>query len=469
GLDMELGQDFAIPARSAAGLSIGASIDRARISRQQAAREFTRTTLARRAPGDLIVRFTETNLDGSISEISIYEGDSKSLVRIVRITTWPNGNLLLDAIEDEIVVHVGADLANESDDVWQSLRSEIRFSGGAVLAREIDLSDQGGFVDDVRAEVVSSYRPRPDHPRLIDVVSTLVVDLHAIADESDDRFASIDRVTQFNGVSHDGLNPRVMEAVQFEIPVAEGEEPCGGTLSREIQFRQDRALRSWTDTASFSCDGGGSLSREVVYADGSFDALTLTEDTQGIVHLDAEQRDGTRTVGSFDESAHSFQFTTTYPDGADPVQSAVQGSTNADETEWQLDEQVSFADGFIEKNHLEGSEGSNGSTLSGTHAGRDETVEFELESNLDETMLSGWVENDQDQRIEFTLEQLTDGSVLLDFVATEPGIRVEGHLEVGPDGCGSGSLTITEDGATVTIDVTFCDGELDDEPVLAGN
>ncbi|RKZ13335.1 hypothetical protein DRQ53_13480, partial [bacterium] len=41
GLDMELGQDFAIPARSAAGLSIGASIDRARISRQQAAREFT--------------------------------------------------------------------------------------------------------------------------------------------------------------------------------------------------------------------------------------------------------------------------------------------------------------------------------------------------------------------------------------------------------------------------------------------
>ena len=470
GLDMELGEDFSIPAGSAAELSIAASIGRARSTRERALDEIPHAQMARRAPGDLIVRFTETNLDGSVSEISIYEGDSDSVVRVVRITTWPNGNLLLSAIEDEIVIDLGADRESGADDIWQSLRSEIRFAGGAVLSREIDLSDQGGFVDDVRASIVSTWRPRPNHPRLIDVVSTLVVDLHAISDENDDRFVGVDRITRLEGVAHDGGSPRVVESVQFEEPVAEGDEPCGGTLSRDIRFRQDRALRSWIDTASFACAGGGSLSREIVYADGSFDALTLTEDAQGIVHLDAEARDGTKTVGSFDEAAHSFEFTTTSPEGFDPVRRAVQGTTNEDETEWQLDEQVNWADGFVEVNHLEGSEGPQGHRLAGSHAGREETVEFELESNLDETMLSGWIENDQEQRIEFSVEELPDGSALLDFVATEPGVRVEGHLELGPDGCGIGTLTITENGTTVTVEVTFCDGELEnDDAILAGN
>ena len=402
--------------------------------------------------------------------ISIYEGDTDNVVRIERSTTWPNGNLLLVAVEDEILIDLGADRELEDDDVWLFLNSEIRFHGGASLAREIDLRDQGGLVDGVSAPIVSTYRPRPNHPLLVDVVSTLIIDLHMIDDESDDRFRSVDRTTRFSGVAHDGGSPRVIESVEFEQPVAEGEEPCGGSLSRDIRFRQDRALQSWTDTASFACDGGGSLSREIVYADGSFDSLTLTEDTQGIVHLDATERNGTTTEGSFDDAANTFEFTTNYPAGFDPVRRAVQGSTNEAETAWQLDEQVTFADAFVERNHLEASENHSGRKLSGSHEGRDETVEFELESNLDETMLAGWIENDLDQRIEFSVEQLSDGSALLDFVATEPGLRVEGHLELDPSGCGNGTLTITENDATVTIEVTFCDGELEnDDAILAGN
>ena len=472
GLDMELGEGFSLSAGNAAQLSAGASIARAQQTHQWAARELELMDeqFARRAPGDLIVRFTETNLDGSVSQISIYEGDTENVVRIERLTTWPNGNLLLSAIEDEILVDLGADRESEADDVWLFLHSEVRFNGGASLAREIDLREQGGLVDDVRASIVSTYRPRPDHPRLVDVVSTLVVDLHLIADENDDRFLSIDRVTRFSGVAHDGGSPRVEESLEFEQPVAEGEEPCGGTLRREIRFRSDRGLRSWIDTASWACTGGGSLSREVVYADGSLDALELIEDAQGIVHLSAIGRDGTTTVGEFDELAHTFEFATSYPEGADPVQRAVQGSTNENETAWELDEQVTFVDGFVERNHLSASATASGRTLSGSHAGRDESVTFELRTDLDETMFSGYVENDQQQRIEFAVEKLADGSALVFFVATEPGLRVEGHLEIDPSGCGNGTLTITENDTTVTIEVSFCDGDLEnDEAILAGN
>jgi hypothetical protein len=471
GLDMELGEEFTLPASSAAQLNAGATIGRAIETRQHATREleFMDELFARRAPGDLIVRFTETNLDGSVSQISIYEGATENVVRIERLTTWPQGNLLLTAIEDKILVDLGADRESEADDVWLYLHSELRFNGGASLAREIDLRDQGGLVDDARASIVSTYRPRPDHPRLVDIVCTLVIDLHSIADESDDRFLSVDRITRFSGVAHDGGSPRVDESIEFEQPVAEGEDPCGGTLRRDIRFREDRALRSWTDTASWACEGGGSLSREVVYADGSLDALTLTEDAQGIVRLNATRRDGTTAVGEFNEAAHTFEFATSYPEGSDPIRRAVQGSTNENETAWQLDEQVSFSDGFVERNHLAATEDANGRTLSGTHQGRDESVEFQLQSNLDETMLSGYVQNDQDQRIEFSIEQLADGSALLDFVATEPGLRVEGHLELDPSGCGNGTLTITENDATVTIEVSFCDGDLEnDEAILAG-
>lgn len=470
GLDMELGEGFALPPASVAELGVGATIHRGVRTHDRAAREFTTSSVARRAPGDLIARFTETNFDGSVSQISIYEGEFPHEVRIERLTTWPQGNLLLTAIEDEIVVDLGDDLLSAADDVWQSLSSEIRFNGGASLARAVDLREQGGFVDGVRASIVSTWRPRPNHPVLVDVTSTLVVDLHRIASEADDRFVSIDRLTRFAGTAHDGQSPRVLEALVLEQPVAEGERPCGGTLNRQIHFRRDRALRSWTDGASWACGGGGTLSRAIVHADGGVDAITLTDAGDGVVRLDAEGRDGTITVGSFEHDAHVFEFTTTYPDGADPVERSVQGSTDPEATAWQLDEQVTYLDAFVERNHLEASETAQGRSLAGSHTGREETVRFELTSTPDDTRMAGWVENDRDQRIEFEIEQFTDGGALIDFVATEPGLRVEGHLEADPTGCGNGTLTITEADATVTLEVSFCHGELEnDEAILAGN
>lgn len=472
GLDMELGEDITSMPGSAIELSAGARIARTVRGARHAARELAvqQDGLAKAivtAPGDLLFTFTETNLDGSQSVFEVYQGEPDAVVRVLRVTTWPNGNLLLDSIRDEIFVDRGADYDSEADDVWLSLESAIAFKGGATLTRTIDAREQGGLADDVRVEMVSRYAPRPNHPRLVDVVTTLTADLHLLSEEDDDRFVSIERTTRLSGTAHDGGMPRVIESLAPEMPVAEGEEPCGGELSREIHFRNDRALASWIDSAMWACEGGGNLSRTVTYADGGVDQITLSENAQGIVTLSASNRDGASVDGSYDPALGSFEITTTYPQGSDPVSEAVQGTVTEDETEWQLDAQITYADGFVERNHLEGQESGDELRLAGTHEGRDETVSFELQSNRDETLQSGWVENDREERIEFTLETLTDGSRLLDFVATEPGVRVVGHLEVDPDGCGNGTLEVTEDGNTVTITIEYCEG--DDEPVLAGN
>ncbi len=467
GLDMELGEGFEIPDTGARDLSAGATLVRAHRAKAATQRIPAMDTLARRAPGDLIVEFTEENADGSVTVVRIFEGDTADVVRVTRSTTWPDGNLLLAAIDDEILVDVGDDPVDESDDVWLFLQSTISFVGGQSLSRTIDLQDQGGLQDDAVVEIVSIFEPRPDHPRLVDIVSTLTVDVGLLADEADDRFVRVERVTHLSGTAHDGNSPRVVESLVPEVPVAEGEEPCGGTLERDSFFRQDRALKRWTDRASWSCDGGGQLSRALVYADDTEDSVTITEDAQDVVTLEALERDGTETDGSYDPATRGFEFTTVYPAGSDPVQRAVQGSTNADETEFMLAEQVTYLDGFVERNELSGVESADGRTLSGSHDGRDESLDFELSSNLDETRLEGWIENDQQQRVEFAAEDLPDGSRLLDFTATEPGVTVVGHLEAGPDGCGTGTLEITEDGTTVTIEFEFCDDDLDESAILA--
>lgn len=468
GLDMELGDSFDVPDAGDLGLSASAMLVRGNKSAARA-KDLPQIGMARRAPGDLLASFTENNLDGSVSTINIYEGDAANVVRVTRDTEWPNGNLILSSIGDEIIIDLGPDADSESDDVWLFLRSELVFNGGQRLIRVIDLQEQGGLHANDQVEVVSTFVPRPNHPRLVDVVTTLVIDVATLEDEDDDLFVSIDRVTTFNGTAYDGRSPRVVESLAPEMPVAEGEEPCGGQLSRETWFRNDRALQSWVDSASWSCEGGGQLSRAITYRNGSQDAVTITEDAQGVVTLDAINRDGTEVDGSYDPNQHSFEITTVYPAGSDPVQASAQGSTNADETEWTLSEQITFLDGFVESNSLSGREDENGTTLSGSHVGRDESVDFALSANADETILEGWVENDQEQRVEFTAEELPDGSALLDFVATEPGLRVVGHLESDPDGCGTGTLEITENDITVTIDFDYCDGELEDDSILAGN
>jgi len=469
GLDMELGDGFDIPEDNF-GLSASAMLVRGGHAAAKTKRIPTMENASlHRAPGDLIASFTENNLDGSVSTINIYETDSADVVRVTRDTEWPNGNLILESIADEILIDLGNDLDSDADDSWLYLNSEIVFVGGQSLTRVIDLQEQGGLEPNAQIEVVSTFVPRPNHPRLVDVVSTLVIDVATLEDEDDDLFVSIDRVTTFSGVAHDGNSPRVIESLVPEIPVAEGEEPCGGTLSRMTWFREDRALKSWNDSANWSCDGGGQLSRAIVYADDSQDAVTITENAQGVVTLETIERDGTEIDGTYDPNDRSFEITTVFPAGSDPVQSTVSGSTNEDETSFSLSEQITYLDGFVESNTLNGSETESGSNLNGEHVGRDETVSFDLSSNADETRLEGWVENDQEERIEFTAEELPDGSALLDFVATEPGLRVVGHLESDPTGCGTGTLEITENDATVVITFDFCEGDLDEDPILAGN
>jgi len=463
GLDMELGTEMPQFAQSV-DYTLGMRLASAARTTQRS--ELYPALHKSSDPGDVLYEETRTNLDGSVTTLRVIQDSPESVVMVEAVTDWPNEHLLLDQTRDAFVVDRGMDYESDTDDVLFSLRSELDFNNGSRLERYADERANGGIRDDARIDVTSLFTNRPGHPLLLSVESHFVFDVHSLADESDDRFVSVSRLSRFRGEAHDGGQPRVEESLSPEIPVAEGEEPCGGTGRRFIAFARWSNVEDWTDEASFACAGGGSLSRTINYADGSLAAVSVTENAAGIVNLRVDERDGSVSTGSFDPSAGSFSVQTTYPAGSDPVERSIDGESNADGSDWSLDEEIEYLDGFVERNHLEGRELADRKELSGSHAGRDETVEFDLASNLDGTQLEGTISNDRGESLEFAVELLPDLSRIIDFVAVNPTTRVEGHLEIGADGCGSGTLVVEEGGSRATVEIEFCHDEITDD---AGN
>jgi hypothetical protein len=465
GLDMELGTE--LPALDAAGpYTLGSRLAMAAHTAQRDDLRVHMQKAGDPAPGDILYEETRTNLDGSVTTLRVIQDAPLSVVKVEEVTNWPNGHLLLDETRDEFVIDRGADLGGGSDDVLFSLLSELRFNNGASLSRWIDERADGGIVSDARVDVQSSFRARPNHPRLVDITTNFVVDVHQLDDESDDRFVSADRLTRFRGNAHGGGSPRVVETLAPESPVAEGEEPCGGHASRSIAFASWSRLVDWNDQASLSCDGGGMLSRAINYADGTSADATIAESAEGIVTLELNDRAGIHTTGSFDQNTGTFAIATQFPQGYDPVLRSIEGQSNSDGSDWSLDEEIQYADAFVERNHLEGRVMASGKELAGSHAGRDETVEFELSSNLDETRYEGWIRNDRDESLEFAVEILSDLSRIVDFEAQDATTRVVGHLVIDADGCGTGTIEVYEAGNHASIEVEFCGERLSDD---AGN
>jgi hypothetical protein len=468
GLATELGGALPTQADAQGAASLGARLASASAQTQQACSQVAQLQVAAAKdaapardpqPGDLLYHAISHNLDGSISEISVYQDAPAPVVRIELVTTWPATHPLLRSAQETVALDRGADLPSSADDVWLSYRGELTFAGGQRLIRAVDERNSGGLRSGDRVSVVSTWLPRPGHPRLIDVVTTLEVDVHELADPSDDRFVRADRLTRFTGTAHGGGSPRVEESLVPSSPVAEGQTPCGGHLSRHIVFAQESALQSWLDTADWTCGGGGELSRRIEYADATVAALTLQESSPGVYDLSATERDGTTTSGSFDRGAGTFSLDTRYAQGQDPVRRQIGGRTLAEGSGFELDSNVTWADAFVEHDHLMVQPDAGGRLLTGTHDGRDGHVAVSLRTNADDTDLLGHVENDRGAVLDFHVEVLADGGRLLDFTAVDALRTVRGHLEVDAAGCGHGTLEITEGGNRAEIDVDFCHGE----------
>ena len=472
GLQVELGDQIQLDSQTASTASIGRRLLDSRRGIERVNQELRihqqDSQKSDPLPGDLLFRYTEQNLDGSSSTVSVYQDTPLSVVKVEFVTQWPTGHLLLSRASETVYVDRGTDFEDEGDDTWLSYEGELIFAGGASLLRSIDERANGGIQDDARIQLVSRFRPNANHPRLLEIRSVLEIDIHDLDRENDDRFVSAERRITFKGVAHDGGSPRVVESFTPENPLAEGEEPCGGSLSRDVRFRLDRRLASWTDSAAWACAGGGELRREIDFADGSTAYVQITEGMDGIVELDALERDGTRTTGSFDEVAGTFSISTQYPAGGEIVSRSISGKTLSNG--WELDEQIEYDDGFVELNHLVGIEDANGKQLRGSHVGRDESFEFLFTSNADETVFTGMVENDQNQSYEFVIELFDDGSRSVKFTAIDNDITVVGELMVDAEGCGEGFLLVTEGSNTVRIEVSFCDRQLvdEDEGIVVG-
>ncbi len=461
GIEMEFGSELPDLNLGVAEYTLGARLAQSR--RSHPARAARAPQIAGKDFGDLLYQDTEENFDGSITVISVYQDAPESVVRVEAVSTWPQGNLLLTSSTDEVVIDRGADYESEADDIWFSFRSKLEFTWGAELERVLDARAQGGFQDNLQVPVVSTFKPRANHPRLLDQVTTLVVDLQLLEVDNDELFVSVDRITRFKGQAHDGGQPRVVESLEPSSPVAEGEEPCGGSASRAVSFDSKSPLVDWTDQIDWACDDTGTVSRTVNYSDDTTDSLSLSRAANGIVTLQAADRDGSTATGSFDEAAGTFTVSKQCPAGSDPVGATISGQSNADGTQWSLDEEIEYADGFMERNHLEGSETADRRELSGYTVNRDGRTDFSLASNLEETVFEGMVSNDQGESLEFRVETLADGGYLLDFVAEDATARVEGHFAVDAAGCGEGTLIIDEGENHAEIKVTFCENEMQDD------
>lgn len=469
GLATELGSALQADAQAATALSLGARLAASRVDAGAATAHLAELQRAQRLanvvasdpqPGDLLARWTRPNLDGSITELSVYQDAPASVVRIELVTDWPNTHLLLRRAQERVLLDRGADWIGGADDLWLSYAGELTFAEGQRLRREIDERASGGLQDGDRVSVLSSFFPRPGHPRLVDITSTLVVDVHELQLPGDDRFVRADRVTRFAGTAHDTGSPRVIEALVLEQPVAEGQTPCGGDAARTIHFEASSVLVRLHDQAQWSCAGGGLLAREVRYSDGTDASLTLRELTDGVYTVEAFERDGAHTTGSFDEGTGEFQVETVGAAGSDPRRRAIEGRVLPNDTGWELDETITFADSFVERNHLELAIDAQGKQLSGSHQGRDGAWTLQLQVNSDETRSSGRIENSLGDFLQFDAELLADGGRIVDFTAHDAVRTIEGHLEVDAHGCGTGTLIVTEGANRAQIEVTFCDGTL---------
>jgi len=84
--------------------------------------------------------------------------------------------------------------------------------------------------------------------------------------------------------------------------------------------------------------------------------------------------------------------------------------------------------------------------------------DFTLARDEDGLLIGTWSRNDGANG-EFTLKELDGGGQQLTFAAEEPNEpgnpSVEGEIWFAPDGSGTGTITYTQYGISVTFDITF--------------
>ena len=376
-------------------------------------------------------------------------------VRAYQRVDDPSFHILQEWHESELILDPG-DFQTDGDEAIHSLVATVHWRNGAEHTASIAPVAGGAILPDEDVRAVGAFTARPNNLWLETTADTLRVRLGDLEDDTDDLLYEISRAAVFDGVAADGGQPRSYVHMLPDEPAAPGDEPCGGEALQDIHYPSDWWLSRLTRSADIECDGSGTLTVDMTYRDGSSFTRTITWDGQGAGTVTENRIDGTVVTGSFDETTGAYALTTTYPAGHDPVSrdrhgTALEGSVEA----WEI---VVWQDAHPDTTYFTAVESGGETTASGYRVDGDLREDFSLVHDEDGNASGEWTRNDGAEG-EFELEMLEGGGSHLVFAASDPAAEgspsVTGEIYYAPDGSGTGTVTFTQNGNSVTYTVTF--------------
>ncbi|MBU1674536.1 hypothetical protein KKA85_02010, partial [bacterium] len=390
-------------------------------------------------------------------------------VRAYQRVDDPSFNILQAWHEVEMILDPG-DFRIDGDETIHSLTAKVHWRNDAEHTASIAPVSGNEITPDADVLAVGIFTARPNNLWLESTADTLRVRLGDLDDDADDLLYEISRAAVFDGVAADGGSPRSYVHMLPDEPVAPGEEPCGGEALQDIHYPSDWWLSHLTRSADIACDGSGTMTVTMEYRDGTSFTRTITWDGQGAGTVTENRADGTVVAGAFDENTGDYALVTTYPAGHDPVSrdrhgTALEGSVEA----WEI---VEWQDAHPDTTYFTAVENGDETTATGYRVDGDLREDFTLTHDTDGNASGEWSRNDGAAG-EFALEMLEGGGTHLTFAASDQAAdgspSITGEIFYAPDGSGTGTVTFTQYGNSVTYTVTFGPdgtGTLDDS---AGN
>ncbi|MBU8869624.1 MAG: hypothetical protein KOO60_02000 [Gemmatimonadales bacterium] len=367
----------------------------------------------------------------------------------------PRWHILQAWNETDIIMDTG-DFRTDGDETIYSFEVTVHWRNDAEYTAQLAASDDGPIQDADQVRALGFLTAAPTDNWLESISDTMVAVMGDLDDESDDLLVEMSRGTVFDGIASDGGQPRNYVHILPSEPVAPGEEPCGGLAEQDVWYPAAWWLVHLQREADIDCDGSGTLHELRELRDGSSFERTITWDGSGNATITENRLDGTQVTGTFNESTGEYSIATVFPAGNDPVsrhqsgQSLETGITATDVFVWQ--------DAHADSTSFAASGDETEFTITGYKVRGDLREDFTI-SVIDGDSITGvWSRNDGASG-DFTLEQLEGGSSHLVFSATdsqaEGNPSVTGDLWFAPDGSGTGTITFTQFGLTVTYEITF--------------
>ncbi len=377
------------------------------------------------------------------------------MVRAVHHVEDPRFHLLQAWTEAEIIVDPG-EIPVDGDEILYSLEATVHWLTDAEHYAIIEEPDGNAIEQDTIVRAVGQFSAAPANGWLESISDTLMVQLGDLEDEDDDLLIDARRLSVFDGTASDGGSPRSHVSFTPDEPVSPGEEPCGGEATQDVWYPSVWWVVHIEREADVECDGSGSLHVYMLMRDGSTIERTITWDGAGTASVTENRPDGTSVTGTFTESTGEYSLVTTYPSGHDPVVRNQHGQIQEGEVEaWEI---VTWQDAHPDTTYFTSTGDDTAFAAQGYRVDGDLREDYTLTAQADGTQIGTWSRNDG-ATAEFTLDKLDGGGAHLVWTAespAEPGEpSVEGEIWFAPDGSGTGTVTLTQYGVSVTFDIVF--------------